>query len=174
MNAVVVRSLVVAVLLAGALDWLHALGIGLRLLLGAALFLSVVLIVAPRLGVRWLDDAILAVRTLFWKREQGRFHAFAGIPLDIEDDGLHQWLAAEGLMRALGKREPEAALAARHAGRWRRTDAGVLLLRVDAVVDHLNTMPGRDDPRVQRLRRYFEREVLFPASQRRARSRASA
>jgi hypothetical protein len=43
------------------------------------------------------------------------------------------------------------------------------MLRVDAVVLHLNTMAGRHDPRVQRLRRYFEREVLYPASRRRIR-----
>jgi hypothetical protein len=78
-------------------------------------------------------------------------------------------------MRVLGRRKPEASLAARFTGHWRRDDDGdTLMLRVDAVVRHLGTMPGREDPRVQRLRRYFEREVLYPASQRRARERDSA
>jgi hypothetical protein len=72
-------------------------------------------------------------------------------------------------MRVLGRREAEDVLAARHTGRWQRDEDGVLMLRVDAVVQRLAAMPGRDEPRVQRLRRYFEREVLFPASQRRAR-----
>jgi hypothetical protein len=69
----------------------------------------------------------------------------------------------------LGTADSEATLAARHAGSWRRNPDDVLQLRVDAVVQHLNTMPDRHDLRVQRLRRYFEREVLFPAQQRRER-----
>jgi hypothetical protein len=170
MKGAAARAAVVALCIAGVLGWLHALGVGLRLLLALALLFSFVAIVMPHLGVRWLDDAILALRTLFWRREQGQFHAFAGVPLDIEDDGRHVWVAGEGLQRALGTTDSEAALAARHAGNWRRDADGVLLLRVDAVVQHLNTMPGRHDPRVQRLRRYFEREVLFPARLRRERA----
>jgi hypothetical protein len=30
---------------------------------------------------------------------------------------------------------------------------------VDAVIDYLGHMPGRDDLRVQKLRRYLERDV---------------
>ncbi len=170
MKGAATRALFVALVIAGLLGWLHALGVGLRLLLALALLFSFVTIVTPRLGVRWIDDLILALRGLYWRHEQGRFHTFAGVPLDIEDDGRHVWVAGEGLQRALGTDEPEAALAARHSGNWRRNADGVLQLRVDAVVQHLNTMPGRHDPRVQRLRRYFEREVLFPARQRRERA----
>jgi hypothetical protein len=36
------------------------------------------------------------------------------------------------------------------------------MLRVDAVVQNLATMPGRDAPRIQKFRRYLERDVLFP------------
>jgi hypothetical protein len=170
MKGVGKRALFVALVIAGFLGWLHAWGVGLPLLLGIALVFCFVTLVAPRLGVRWIDDLVLVLRGLYWRREQGRFHTFGGVPLDIEDDGRHVWVAGEGLQRALGTDEPEAALAARHAGHWRRDADDTLQLRVDAVVQHLNTMPGRHDPRVQRLRRYFEREVLFPARMRRERA----
>jgi hypothetical protein len=164
------RAVVVAVLIAGYLGILHAMGVGLKLLLASAVVFACVMLVAPYLGMRWLDDALNGLRALFWRREQGYFHSFGGIPLDIEDDGQHMWVAAEGLQRVLGRDEADAVVAARHSGHWQRNTEEVLMLRVDAVVGVLNTMPGRTDPRVQRLRRYFEREVLFPASQRRARS----
>ena len=164
------RALVVAVVTAGLLGWLHALGVGLRLLLALALLISFVTLVVPFLGVRWLDDFIAWARGRFWAREQGHFHSFGGVPLEIEDDGRHVWVDGEGLQRALGRREPEEALAARHSGHWQRNADGTLMLRVDAVVQNLNTTYGRDEPRVQRLRRYFEREVLFPAQQRRDRA----
>jgi hypothetical protein len=167
MNATIRRSLGVAVAVAAPLWVLHLLGVGLWLLLTLAGIFALVAWATPWIGVRWLDRILLAGRTLLWWREEGRFHSFAGVPLRIDDDGRHVWVDGEGLQRVLGRREPEPALAARHAGHWRRTDEGVLMLRVDAVVRHLNTMPGREAPRVQRLRRYFEREVLFPAGRRR-------
>ena len=160
------RSLKVALAIAGVLGMLHLLGVGLQLLLATAILIAFVAWALPWMGVRWLDDATLWARGLFWARQQGRFHSFGGVPLHVEDDGTHMWVDGEGLMRVLGKREPEEALAARHSGRWRRNEEGLLMLRVDAVVQHLNTMPGRELPKVQRLRRYFEREVLYPASRR--------
>jgi 4-amino-4-deoxy-L-arabinose transferase-like glycosyltransferase len=105
-----------------------------------------------------------------WKNEEGHFHSFGGLPLHIHDDGRHVWVHGADLQRVLGKKEPEEAQAACHSGAWRRGPKGELLLRVDAVVQVLNTMPGRDDPRILRLHRYFEREVLYPAEQRRRRS----
>jgi len=161
------RALAVALLTAAVLGALHVLGVGLKLLLALPIVIAFVALVLPFLGLRWLDDAILALRSLYWARDQGRFHSFGGVPLRVEDDGRHMWVDGDGLMRVLGKREPEAALAARHSGHWRRSDDDVLLLRVDAVVRHLGTMPGCDAPRVQRLRRYFERQVLYPARRRR-------
>jgi hypothetical protein len=161
------RALLVGAVIAGVLGVLHAIGIGLWLLLAISLVIAVVTWWAPRLGVSWLDNLSLAVRTWFWAREQGRFHSFGGVPLLIADDGLHMWVDGPGLQRVMGTRDSEQVLAARHAGHWQRNHEGTLMLRVDAVVQHLNTMPGRDAPRVQKLRRYFEREVLFPASKRR-------
>ena len=161
------RALKVAAITAGVLGVLHLLGIGLKLLLALAILIALVAWALPWLGVRWLDAATLWVRGMFWARQQGRFHSFGGVPLHIENDGRHTWVDGIGLMCVLDRREPEEVLAARHSGHWRRNDEGLLMLRVDAVVQHLNTMPGRELPKVQRLRRYFEREVLDPAHRRR-------
>ncbi len=161
------RAVVLAVLLAAVLGVLHALGIGLQLLLGLAVVFAVVMVLLPWLGMRWLSELRGMLRSAFWQRDQGRFHSFAGVQLDIEDDGRHTWVAAEGLQRVLGRREADEVAAARHAGHWQRNRDDELMLRVDAVVAVLNTMPGRTDPKVQRLRRYFEREVLYPAARRR-------
>jgi hypothetical protein len=167
MNTPVGRALLLAAGAACVLGVLHAIGIGLWLLLGLGVVVSAVTWFAPRLGVRWLDDIILAVRTWFWAREQGRFHSFGGVPLQIDDDGFYLWVDGPGLQRVMGTRDTEQVLAARHAGHWQRNAAGTLMLRVDAVVRHLDTMPGRDAPRLQKLRRYLERDVLFPAQKRR-------
>jgi hypothetical protein len=164
------RSVGVGLGIAGVLGVLHWLGIGLPLLLALAVLVAFVAWVLPWLGVRWLDAAILFVRGVAWAPEQGRFHSFAGVALQVEDDGRHVWVDGDGLMRALRRQEPDEAVAARHAGYWRRDSTGRLMLRVDEVVRVLAAMPGRTDPRVQRLRRYFEREVLYPAEQRRARA----
>jgi hypothetical protein len=161
------RAGALGVAIAGVLGLLHWLGVGLWLLFALALVVSVVALMMPRLGVRWAEDLVRAVRTWFWSREQGIHHSFGGVPLHVADDGLHMWVDGEGLQRVMGTRDSETVLAARHAGHWQRSHDGRLMLRVDAVVQHLNTMPGREAPRVQRLRRYFEREVLFPASKRR-------
>ena len=144
----------------------------LRVALLLALATAYVAWALPWLGVRALDRLLLALRTLHWRREQGHHHAFAGVPLNISDDGRHLWLDGEGLQRVLGTQDSDEVLAARHAGRWRRNADGELLLRVDAVVDLVAHGPGRMDPRTVRLRRYLEREVLFPAAERRRRRAA--
>jgi hypothetical protein len=164
----------------------HALGLGLaaagvawsfsqwqgalRFVLAVAIALLYVVLVLPHLGIRVIDRVILQLRTIHWRHEQGCHHAFGGVPLQVTDDGRFTWVAADGLQRACGHREPEDVLAARHAGRWRRDRRGTLWLRVDTVVDVLAHAPGRQDPRTVRLRRYFEREVLFPAAERRRRT----
>jgi hypothetical protein len=154
-----------------AAGWIFAQWQGaFRTLLLAALALALVAYLFPRLGVRLLDHLIHRVRAFHWRHEQGRHHAFAGIPLHINDDGRHVWVDGEGLQRVLGSHDSDEVLAARHAGRWRRDHQGRLQLRVDTVVDVLAKAPGRLDPRTVRLRRYFEREVLFPAAERRRRS----
>jgi hypothetical protein len=163
-------ALVLALSLAAALGLLHRLGIGLPLLLGIVVFFGAVALVTPWIGVRLLDDLLHGARSLAWRREQGRHHSFGGQPLRIDDDGRQVWIAGADLQRVLGTNDREDVLAARVPGRWRRGDDGALLLRVDAVVQHLSTAPGRMDPRTVRLRRYLEREVIFPAAQRRRRA----
>ncbi len=163
------RALAIGGGTAALLGLLHVLGVGLPLLLALAVVVAVVTLLLPWIAVRWADDLTAVVRGRFWAREQGRFHSFGGVPLQIEDDGRQVWIDGQGLMRALGRREPEDALAARHAGQWRRDAQGVLMLRVDAVVQVLASRSGRTEPRQQRLRRYLERDVLHPARTRRER-----
>ena len=150
-------------------QWDGALRIVLMLRIAAA----VVGIMMPQLGVSLLDRLLQAARAFHWRHEQGHHHAFGGIPLRIQDAGRHLWVDGDGLQRVLGSTDRDDVLAARHAGRWRRDPDGELLLRVDAVVEVLAAAPTRLDPRNVRLRRYFEREVLFPAAERHRRSRAS-
>ncbi len=161
------RALLITAVAVAVLGALHVLGVGLKLLFLLACFIAVITIFVPWIAANWAGDIVRFTRGRFWAREQGQFHSFGGVPLRIDDDGRHVWMDGEGYMRAVGKREAEDVLAARLAGSWYRDEQGRLMLRVDAVVQHLNTMPGREDPRVQRLRRYLEREVLYPASKRR-------
>jgi hypothetical protein len=171
MNGSAARALVFAALVTGGAALLHRSGVSLPLLLtsiGVALLLGLGVYTLQRLW-GWLWSR---ARAHAWRHEEGRFHAFDGVPLRVQDDGRHVWLAGAGLLRVLRSRDREDVLAARHAGRWRRDDAGQLWLRVDAVVEHLATMPARDAPRTIRLRRYLERELLYPAAQRRARGPA--
>ncbi len=169
MKRPLVQALVIVVALGAGLGLLHRWGVGLWLLLLLAVVIAAVALVAPRAGVRWLDQLLLQLRAFHWRREQGRHHSFGGLPLRIDDDGRHVWVGASGLQRVLGNDDREEVLAARFAGRWRRDEDGELLLRVDAVAEHLARAPGRMDPRTLRLRLYFEREVLFPAAERRRR-----
>ncbi len=157
------RALAVGVVCAGLLGWLHALGVGLPLLMAIAVLLAVLLLIVPWIAASWLGDILQAVRGRFWAREMGNFHAFGGVPLQIEDDGSEVWIDGPGVQRVIGRREPDDAQAARHSGQWRRSADGTLMLRVDAVVHNLATMPGRNEPRVQKFRRYLERDVLYPA-----------
>ncbi len=161
------RALAFGAAIAALLGFLHLLGVGLLMLMALAIVFAVAVLVVPVIAGNWVSDVIRFLRGRFWAREEGSFHAFDGVPLSIHDDGRHVWVDGDGYMRALGRREPEDALAARHSGMWRRSAQGVLMLRVDAVVQVLATTHGRTDPRVQRLRRYFEREVLYPAGRRR-------
>jgi hypothetical protein len=161
-------AFIVAAALVGVAVLLRAIGFsfwGLVFAVGVA----ALVMLASRHGVRGLEALSALRRQHTWGREEGRFHAFGGVPLQVHDDGRHVWLGGAGLLRVLGRKEPDDVLAARMPGQWRRDDEGALLLRVDAVIDYLAHMPGRDDPRVQKLRRYLERDVAYPAAERRRR-----
>lgn len=141
----------------------------LAIVMVLACALVIVTWATPWIGVRILDSLVLAVRTLHWRGRQGRHHAFGGVPLRVEEDTRYVWIDGADLQRVLGTHDAPDVLAARHAGRWRKDDGGQLLLRVDSVIERLASGPERLDPRTVRLRRYFEREVVFPADERRRR-----
>lgn len=165
-----IQAALLALAMAAVLGVLDGTGLARPIVIALAVVVAVVTVVTPWLGVRALDRLLLAARALIWRREQGRHHAFAGLSLRVRDDGRHAWIAGEDLRRVLDSRDPDDVLAARVAGKWRRDDDGVLWLRVDAVVDHLAQAPGRMDPRTLRFRHYLDREVLFPAAERRRRA----
>ena len=156
----------VGVAIATVLGWSSLLGSGL----GWSVLIVTALCVLAVGGLWWATqragDAAAAVRERLGRADAGSHHAFAGVRLQVEDDGRYVWVDGPGLQRVLGRREPDEAQAARHAGAWRRNERGVLMLRVDAAIQHLATMPGRDEPRIQKLRRYLERDVLYPAQRR--------
>lgn len=172
------RAAVIALALAGAvsvLGWLlHISGLAYWLWIGALTLVAAFGLVWPKPLISLASAIKLALRGRVWRGRQGQHHAFAGVNLYVCSDARHEWLAAADLQRILGTHEPEDAVAARHSGRWRRDDARCLLLRVDAVVEVLEHSPRRMDPHVIHLRRYLEREVLYPAAQRRRRSTAGA
>jgi hypothetical protein len=165
------RALVVTTTLVAFFGATQVLGIALPLFLSLGLVVAVVACALPWVGVRWLDALLQAASNWQWRREAGRHHAFGGLALDIEDDGRHLWIDGGDLKRVLRSDDRDEVLAARMPGRWRRSPEGRLQWRVDAVVEHLATAPGRMDPRRGRLRRYLEQQVLFPAAERRRRSR---
>lgn len=133
------------------------------------ILLALVVTGLPRLIVHGASAWKRQVKQSLWAEREGRHHSVAGVHLRVEHDARHSWVDGAGLQRVLGTRDPDDVLAARLPGRWRRDDKGELMLRVDAVVEHLARRPERMDPRVVRLRVYLEREVLFPEARRRAR-----
>ena len=168
MNRSARRALAVAVAVTVLLAMGRIGGVSLPMLLlplGAAALLALLVFGLQRL-FGWLGDRAREGR---WRDVEGCFHAFDGVPLRIDDDGRHVWIDGVGLQQALRTHDAADVLAARHSGQWRRDGAGALWLRADSVVARLATMPGRDAPRTIRLRRYLEREVLFPAARRRER-----
>ena len=166
-SAVLLRAVLLGIVCGGLAWLLHRSGVSLPLLTAGAIILGLVALTAPRVGVRWLDEALYRLRAAHWRREEGGHHRFGSVDLAIEDDGRQPWLAAADLQRVLRTRDRDDVIAARHSGRWRRGADKRLWLRVDAVVEHLASAPGRMDPHTVRVRRYLEREVLFPASERR-------
>ncbi|MDO9091665.1 MAG: hypothetical protein Q8R98_04045 [Rubrivivax sp.] len=169
MNSRLGRAALFAVLLMVVLGWTQVLGSGVSWALVLGVALATCLIGGLWWVAKHLPDLTAAIRERFWARDEGNYHAFGGVSLRVEDDGRHVWLGGQGLLRVLGRQEADDVLAARMPGMSRRDAKGALLLRVDAVIDYLGHMPGRQDPRVQKLRRYLERDVLHPAAERRRR-----
>lgn len=114
-----------------------------------------------------------ALRWRQWRRREGVHLSFAGVSLDLHDDGQRVWLHERGVRRLLElQRDPEPAFKARFAGQWREArELGLagrsLWLNAQDVHRHLGEAAGRMDPRRVRLRAYLDREILRPAARRR-------
>jgi hypothetical protein len=167
------RSVLLGLTLALGAFVLDRWGAGRWWILGAMVVFGLVCNYTPWVGVRWLDHLVHLVRALCWRHDEGRYHAFSGLGIRLDDDGRHVWMLAEDLQRLTRSSEPLDVIAARHSARWRRDDRGDLWLRADAVAEQLARARDALDPRTVRLRRYIERDILFPAEQRRRRRSAS-
>lgn len=170
MNSRLGRSILVGLLAVVVLGWTQVLGSRVFWVLFVGIGLAGLLASAAWLALQRSSDLRAWLRERFWSRQEGSYHAFNGVGLRVDDDGRHVWMDGQGLLRALGRREADDVLAARLTGMWRRDAKGLLMVRVDAVIDYLGHMPERKDPRVQKLRRYLERDVLHPAAERRRRA----
>lgn len=164
--------LAVGVVLLLLLAWLLFRWFGAVGLLAVAVVAAVTL---SRLLLDTVSELWQQLRAAAHAPVAGEHYAFNRVRIPVRDDGRHVWLDAHAVRRLLALKDRDDVLAARFAGRWRRGDAdrrrgeGELWLRADAVVAHLASAPGRMDPARVRLRRYLEREVLFPAAIRRER-----
>ena len=120
MNSRLGRAALVAIALAMVAGWTAL--IGGRVLVGLLLGIALAGLVAAAAWIvrTRLDDFTAWLRERAWADRAGRHHAFGGTALDIEDDGRHVWLDGPGLLRVLGRREPDDVLAARMPGQWRR------------------------------------------------------
>jgi hypothetical protein len=164
------RAIFAGLIAAGLAGAFHVLSVGSAYLLITVAGALLLIYGAPHLTA-WVADKVREqTRAAMWRGQEGRHHSVGGVALDIDDDGRHVWIGAAGLRKALSSSDTDDVLAARHTGRWRRGDKGVLWLRADAVVAHLETAPGRMDPHTIRVRRYLQEQVLFPASERRRRA----
>lgn len=128
------------------------------------------------LWARAFVEELMAVGSWLWRlparlathEQQGRYYAFKGIPIRVEEDlnGVAQrWIHLEDLGRALGERPREITL--------RSLDAEALcefqkqLYVKDEVL--LRYLAARSSDRAARLRVWVERTIWHPARQRQRR-----
>ncbi len=163
------RAAALAAGIAGAGWLLQRAGLALPLAITASVLLLALLRWAPRLAIGLFDALAYRVRAAAWREQQGRHHAFGGVALAVRDDGRAVWLLLDDWRRLTRSRDSDEVAIARHAAAWRRDDQGQIWLRVDAVVEVLAQGPQRADPRTLRLLHYLQRELLFPAAERRRR-----
>jgi hypothetical protein len=157
---------VLVVVAIGLMALVHSWGYGPLYVLLVAVGAAVVIVFVPRWIIGLGEQARDGLNHQVWKAHEGHHHAFAGVIFTMADDGRFMWMQGDALKRVLARPEADDVLAARISGKWKLDERQRLWLRVDAVVGHLSTFPGRMDPRVQKLRRWLERDVLFPADRR--------
>ncbi len=135
---------------------------------------SLALLLASARG--WVLEAIskpfVALRQRNWQHREGVHYTFAGVSLDVHDDGHQVWMHERGLRQLLQlERDPEKAFKARFTGQWREPrELGLkgvgLWLNATAVRQHLADAPERMNPKRVKLRAYLDREILQPAVRR--------
>jgi len=120
----------------------------------------------------WLEGVLRSSRAWTWRHREGVHHTFAGVSLDVHDDGKQVWLHDHGLRQLLQlERDPVPAFKARFASQWREPrELGLkgtgLWLNATAVYQHLADARERMDPKRVKLRAYLSREILQPAERR--------
>ncbi len=130
---------------------------------------------APLLGVAFARPLIelasasrRAMRRAQWRDVEGRHFAFRGRPVKVIEDGDRQrWVRLSDIRAIVGFTASDGALALAYPAGWQRIGrSGEAFLGEDALVAHLGKERG---PEALRLRRWVEREIVFPARRERER-----
>ena len=147
---------------------------GLGAWLGWRLLGAVGLVVtAPLFGVALarplMDLAGLAwhgTRVQAWRPVEGRFYAFRGQPVAVVEDVSHRrWLRLADVRQAVALGRSDQALAHEGAARVFETE-GDWHVEAEALLEALRREPG---DRALKFHHWVERDVAFPARQRRRR-----
>jgi hypothetical protein len=109
-----------------------------------------------------------ALRATAWRREEGRYFAYRGVPVQvIEDDDQHCWVRVADVRRIVGFTASDGALSLTYAADWRMLGHPPQPhLRDEALLKHLKK---ESSPAALKLGRWVERDVAYPARQRRMR-----
>jgi hypothetical protein len=160
------QHFVAVLLILALLALLHSMGLGPLYVLLVGVGAVLVFFFVPRWVIGLGERTHEKLNQQVWKDHEGHHHAFAGVIFTVQDDGRHVWMQGDALKRVLARPEADDVLASRISGKWKLDERKQLWLRVDGVIEHLSVFPGRMDPRVQKLRRWLERDVIFPAERR--------
>jgi hypothetical protein len=114
------------------------------------------------------SDGRHALRALAWRREEGHYFAFRGMPVHVlEDDEQQCWLRVAQVRQIVGFTASDTTLAIAYPDDWRllgRPPAPHL--RDEALLVHLKK---ERSSQALRFAQWLERDVAYPARQRRMR-----
>jgi hypothetical protein len=158
-------TLCVRLALCGAVAWLGWRMSGPAGLLAGGVLLALVL---PRPLLDLAGELRHALRARVWREAMGHYFVYRGHRIRVLEDVSHQrWVCVADVRAVVGSSVSDGALALTYPnGLLHQGDPALAYLSDDALLIHLARDPG---PRANRFRHWAEREIAFPARQRRAR-----